>query len=95
MTPAGSLGVRNVAYNTLVSKVPSPHVRARFQSLQSAVQHVSISVAGAIAGFVLSTATDGRLVGIPVLAYIAIGLSSIVPFIMWRVERRVRGVPAA
>ena len=38
-------GIRNVSYNTLTSKVPGPEVRARFQSLQSSVQHAASALA--------------------------------------------------
>ena len=43
-------GFRNVAYQTLTSKVPAPHERARFMSFQSTVQHV----AGAAGAFLSS-----------------------------------------
>ena len=36
-----STGFRNVAFNTLTSRIPRPAERARFMSLQSAVQHAA------------------------------------------------------
>ncbi len=90
-----ALGARNVSYNTLVSKVPASPVRARFQSLQSAVQHVAISVGGGMGGWLLSTAPNGTLQGMPRLAYLAVALSLLVPLLMWRVERRVGGASRA
>lgn len=85
-----ALALRNVSYNTLASKVPATSERARFQSLQSAVTHLSISAGAARSGRVLSTATDGSLVGMPRLARLSIALSVLIPVLMWRVERRVR-----
>ncbi len=81
--------LRNVSYNTLASKVPATSERARFQSLQSAVTHISISAGAACSGQLLSTAADGSLVNMPRLAWLSIGLTVLVPVLMWRVERRV------
>ena len=36
-----AMGMRNVAYNTLTSKVPRAEERARFMSILSAVQHAA------------------------------------------------------
>ncbi|MFN7133340.1 MAG: MFS transporter, partial [Myxococcales bacterium] len=41
-----AMSFRNVAYNALTTKVPEPSERARFMSIQSAVQHLA-SAAGA------------------------------------------------
>lgn len=84
-----ALGMRNVAYNTLASKVPSSYQRACFQSLQSAVGHVAIAFGSAVAAHVLSTSPSGALVGMSTLATLSIGLSALLPLIMWQVERRV------
>jgi predicted MFS family arabinose efflux permease len=81
--------LRNVAYNTLASKVPASDERARFQSLQSSVTHIAISIGAAVAGRILTTAPDGALIGMPTLSYLAIGVSALVPVFMWQVERRV------
>jgi predicted MFS family arabinose efflux permease len=85
-----ALALRNVAYNTLASKVPRPAERARFQSLQSAVTHAAISAGAAVAGHLLSTGPRHQLFGIPRVAHLAIAISILVPVFMWRVERRVR-----
>ncbi len=82
-------GLRNVAYNTLASKVPGPAERARFQSLQSAVTHFAISCGAGIGGQLLETGPRGELVGMPRIAYLAIAISLSVPLFMWQVERRV------
>jgi predicted MFS family arabinose efflux permease len=89
-----ALALRNVAYNTLVSKVPRPEERARFQSMQSTVTHIAISIGTAIAGALLTSRPDGSLVGVPNVAWLAISISTLVPFFMWRVERRVLAASA-
>ncbi len=85
-----ALGMRNVAYNTLVSKVPAADERARFQSLQSTLGHLSISCAATIAGHFLTTGARGELVGMPRLVYLSLAISALLPPLMWRVERDVR-----
>jgi predicted MFS family arabinose efflux permease len=90
--------LRNVSYNTLTSKVPAPDERARFGSVQSAVQHLA-SAAGAFASAQLLVELDsppGALGGIPTLGWLSIALGFVVPPAMWIVEARVarRASPA-
>jgi predicted MFS family arabinose efflux permease len=92
-------GLRNVSYNTLASKVPAPEVRARFQSLQSAVQHASSAFAAWLSGQLLSTVphtfddpgrTPRLLLGMDRVATVSMSLSLIIPVLLFVVERRVR-----
>jgi predicted MFS family arabinose efflux permease len=92
-------GLRNVSYNTLTSKVPDPAVRARFQSFQSAAQHGASAVAAIASAQILTTVTtpapDGgadvsHLEGMPTVALVSMGLSLIVPVMLFVVERGVR-----
>jgi predicted MFS family arabinose efflux permease len=89
-----AMAFRNVAYNTLTSKVPGPAERARFMSLQSAVQHFA-SAAGAFVSSKLLTEGPGHvLVGMPDLARLSIGLSLALPILLRIVEQHVRARPA-
>jgi predicted MFS family arabinose efflux permease len=90
-----ALGLRNVAYNTLASKVPAKHERACFQSLQSSVGHVSIALGSALAARMLTTSPSGALVGIAKLGWISIAISALLPLLMWQVERRVNAKRAS
>jgi predicted MFS family arabinose efflux permease len=86
----GSLALRNVAYNTLTSKVPSPPERARFLSIQSSVQHLA-SAAGAFASVqMLSVRPDGTLAGMDRVGLVSMALTAAIPLLFWAVERRVR-----
>jgi predicted MFS family arabinose efflux permease len=85
-----ALGVRNVAYNTLTSKVPSPRERARFMSIQSAVQHSAAALGAFSSARLLTERPDGGLEGMRTVALLAMGLSSLVPGFLFAVERRVR-----
>jgi len=85
-----SQAFRNVAVSTLATRVPLPHERASFQSMQSAVQHLS-SATGAVASTRLLAEGPGRvLVGVPRLAGAAIALGLCVPMLLKLVETRVR-----
>ena len=85
-----ALALRNVAYNTLVSKVPSPQERARFMSIQSAVQHLA-SAAGAFASVqMLSVRPGGTIAGMETVGLVSMALTAVIPLMLWAVERRVR-----
>jgi predicted MFS family arabinose efflux permease len=94
-----SNGLRNVSYNTLTSKVPAPEVRARFQSLQSAVQNFSSGFAAWLSGQLLTAEprafedparAQRVLVGMDRVALVSLCLSLVIPPLLWLVERRVR-----
>jgi predicted MFS family arabinose efflux permease len=101
-----AMSFRNVSHTTLTSKVPGPHERARFQSIQSAVQHAA-SAAGAFLSSQLLTTTpllgpDGqalkddhgkalvKLVGMPRVAVIAMAFTALLPLLFFLVERSVK-----
>ncbi|MBU8896121.1 MFS transporter [Corallococcus sp. H22C18031201] len=83
-------GVRNVSYSTLVTKVPEPAVRARFMSLQSAVQHMASALGAVLSSQLLSDEPDGHLGGVATVATVSIALALGVPPMLWVVENRLR-----
>ncbi|RKH30758.1 MFS transporter [Corallococcus praedator] len=85
-----AMGVRNVAYNTLTSRVPDNPVRARFMSLQSATQHMASALGAFLSSRLLVDLPDGTLGGMGTIAWVSIGLSLGVPVMLWVVENRVR-----
>lgn len=94
-----SNGLRNVSYNTLTTKVPAPEVRARFQSLQSATQHGASAAAAILSAQILTTVDwlppgatvpVRRLEGMPTVALVSMGLSLIIPVLLYVVERGVK-----
>jgi predicted MFS family arabinose efflux permease len=84
-----AMGLRNVSYNTLTSKVPSPRERARFLSIQSSVQHAAAATGAFISSLLLQELPDHSLSGVPRVAAIAITLSALVPVLIYLVERAV------
>ena len=84
-----AMGLRNVSYNTLTSKVPSPRQRARFMSIQSSVQHFAAATGAFVSARMLRELPDHSLAGVPRVAMVAIGLSACVPILIYLVERAV------
>lgn len=82
--------LRGVPLSALSSKLPAPHERAQYMSLQSAVQHLASSTGAITASQILTTVDDGRLVHIDVVVLLSIGLALMMPLLLWRVERRVK-----
>jgi len=89
------MAFRNVAYNTLTTKVPRADERARFGSVQSAVQHLASAIAGFAAAQFLTEQSDHSLVGFRSLAFASIAIGLAVPPLLWIVEGRVRRRAAA
>lgn len=83
-------GLRNVAYNTLTSRVPTPDERARFMSLQSMIQHLGSASGAFLSSQLLSQTDDGRLVHMDRVAYTSIGLLLALPVLLYWVERGVK-----
>lgn len=86
---------RIVALNALTTRVPPAADRARFMSLQSAVQHLATSGGAGLSSWVLHERADQRLEGMPNLAAFAIGMSLLLPFVVLVLQRRVRASDAA
>jgi predicted MFS family arabinose efflux permease len=84
-----AMAFRNVAYNTLTSKVPRPEERARFGSIQSSVQHLAAAIGAFAAARLLGELPDHKLVGMDTTAYVSIAMSACMVPLFWAVERRV------
>lgn len=89
------MAFRNLSLNTLASRVPDPHERARFQSIQSAVTHLATSLGAILSSHLLVDRPDGGVDGMERVAYAFIGLHLIFPTLVWLVEREVRRRGAA
>jgi len=85
-----AMSLRNIPYNTALSKVPRPAQRASFMSLQSALGHGG-SAAGALLGSrLLTSAPDGRLVGMPRLTLVSMAIAATLPALLFALEAGVR-----
>ena len=84
-----SNGVRNVAYNTLTSRVPEQALRARFMSFQSAVQHLGAAAGAFLSSQLLTDLPDGQLGGMDRVVLVSMALTFMAPALFFLVERRV------
>jgi predicted MFS family arabinose efflux permease len=82
---------RMVPLQALSSRVPGPEERARFMSVQSAVQHMAAATGAFAAASTLRELPGGRLGGMGAVASAAAALASAVPLLAWLVESRLRG----
>ena len=85
-----AMSFRNVSYNTLTSKVPRSNERARFMSIQSAVQHGAAAAGAILAAQMLTELPGGALVGIERVSFVAIALGLTLPAFLFAVESAVR-----
>ena len=85
-----ALGMRNVSSNTLATKIPPPNERAGFMSLFSCFQGMGMATGAFTSTRVLTENADKSLQGMPELALISIVLSVIIPFLMRKVEQKVK-----
>jgi predicted MFS family arabinose efflux permease len=96
-----AMAFRNVAYNTLTTKVPQPQQRARFNSLQSSVQHLASASGAYLSSKLLTSAavvpftgqsetiTVAPLIGMSRVVVASLALAAGLPVLLWIVERRV------
>lgn len=86
---------RSVSMSTVTTRVPRPHERARYQSLQSAVQHLGQGSGSLLGSFLLHELPDKRLGGMTRLTITAMALAlTLPPMLVW-VQRRLAARTAA
>jgi len=81
--------LRNPSLSTLASRVPRASERARFQSTQSAVQHLASAGGALLSSVLLATGEGGRLVGMWKLAAFSGAMSLALPLLLAAVQPRV------
>jgi predicted MFS family arabinose efflux permease len=85
-----SSNFRQVAMSTTSARVPAPDERARFMSIQSAVQHMASAVGAATASAILVERPDHSLERIPQVAAGTAVLSVFLPVLLLLIDRRLR-----
>ncbi|MCK6544766.1 MFS transporter [Myxococcota bacterium] len=76
-----STSFRNVAYNSLATRVPESHERARFMSIQSTVQHLASAAGSVVSAGLLVERPDHGLEGMPTIALISLLACAVLPFL--------------
>jgi predicted MFS family arabinose efflux permease len=80
---------RNPSLSALTSRVPQAAERARFQSTQSAVQHLASAGGALLSSALLATGEGGRLVGMWRIALFSGVLALALPFLLAVIQPRV------
>lgn len=80
---------RNVSLSSLATRVPLPDERARFLSVQSAVQHLASAAGALLSTRLLSEGPGGRLVGVERVALFTMLLALVLPLLLPLVQARV------
>lgn len=81
--------VRGIPYNTLISRVPLAHERARFMSILSAVQHIASALAGFVSASVLIELDDHSLQGMQTVAVMAMTLALLQVPLLFQLQRMI------
>lgn len=86
-----SSGFRFVPMMALSSRIPRPEERARFLSVQAAVDSVAVTIGAVLGTQILSERPDGALVGLDDVAWLAIAMTFVYAALCYAIERAVRG----
>jgi predicted MFS family arabinose efflux permease len=85
-----SSGFRFIPMQVLSLRIPAPHERARFLSVEAAVDSVAVTIGAMLGAQILSERPDGLLAGIEDLAWLAIAMTFVYAALGYAIERRVR-----
>lgn len=85
-----ALAFRNVAYNTLTTRVPGGGERARFMSIQSAVQNTAAALGAFLSARLLTELPNHQLAGMHRVAGLSIALTAVLPVMLFIVESGVK-----
>ncbi len=91
----GVSSLRGVPARTLDTRVPRMHERAGFMSAQSAVQHITLSLAAGLSSLLLTEGENNQLIGMPTLGWIAISFALLLPLFVTLTERGLKRRDAA
>jgi predicted MFS family arabinose efflux permease len=81
---------RMIPYQALSASVPELHMRGSFNAISAAIQQLAGGVAAVVAGHLVATAADGKLVGFANVGYVMVATTFIGALLARQVEREVR-----
>lgn len=81
---------RMISASALMSAIPEQHDRGAFMSINSSIQQISGGVAAALAGVIVSQASDGTMQHYPVLGYVVVASMIIAIFMLNMVNKQVQ-----
>ena len=85
----GANSIRNVAMQTLSSRVPTPPQRAGFLATQSAVRYITSAIAAVVATIILTQDQNQRLINMEWVGMLAVIAAIPIPFLIQSLQRRL------
>jgi len=86
---------RMIPFQALMTQVPAPTHRGAFNAVNASISQLAGGLAAVVAGHIVQQGTDGKLHHYDVAGYVVVVTSLLACYLMWRVERGVRGATAA
>ena len=86
---------RVISASALMSALPKPADRGSFMSISSSLQQISGGVASVVAGLIVVQTPGGALLHFDTLGYVLVCSTLVTLGLMYLIDRRVRGAPAA
>src|SRR6185369_4440794 len=80
---------RMIPFQALMSQVPAPTQRGSFNAINASISQLAGGLASLVAGHIVVSGADGKLLHYDVAGYVVIATGIIVSFLMWRIQRGV------
>ncbi|SHG71662.1 MFS transporter [Massilia sp. CF038] len=80
---------RMIPYQAMSASVPEPAKRGAFSAISAAIQQLSGGVAAVVAGHLVSTGADGKLVGFANVGYVVVCSTIVAGFLAHQVHRGI------
>jgi predicted MFS family arabinose efflux permease len=86
---------RMIPYQALMTQVPAPTHRGAFNAVNASISQLAGGLAAVVAGHIVQQGTDGKLHHYDVAGYVVVATSLLACYLLWRVERGIRGGASA
>ena len=86
---------RMIPYQALASQVPELQMRGSFNAISASIQQLAGGTAAVVAGHLVSTGADGKLLGFQYVGYVVVGTTCIAALLARQVNKEVQARQAA
>ncbi|WP_426212462.1 MFS transporter [Massilia sp. TWP1-3-3] len=81
---------RMIPYQALSASVPEMHMRGSFNAISAAIQQLSGGLAAVVAGHLVSTGLDGKLLGFEKVGYVVVCTTFIAAMLARQVDKEIK-----
>ena len=85
---------RMIPYQAMVSALPAPNQRGSFNAISASIQQLSGGLASVVAGHIVSSGPDGKLLHVDVVAYVVVATAIGAFALVWRLQRNLTNAAA-